>query len=72
MEERIGTDSLRIIKKPEQATQRLLRQWCGHGDSNPNAKAREPKSRMSTNSIMPAETSRRNKVSIAHSPPLNN
>ena len=28
--------------------------WYGHGDLNPNAKAREPKSRMSTNSIMPA------------------
>ncbi len=33
--------------------------WYGHGDLNPNAKAREPKSRMSTNSIMPANMSGR-------------
>ena len=32
----------------------IVLMWCGHGDSNPNAKAREPKSRMSANSIMPA------------------
>ena len=46
----------RHLRKPRKRNgAAFFRRWCGHGDLNPDGLPREPKSRMSANSIMPAQ-----------------